>query len=299
MTLSDLIALIALLVVVGGGAITIILFVRNARAHQVAPRTTWIRLGITVITACLIVAVVLAVEGTIRNSDTGRTPVGDIFASSSPTPSATDTPVPTATPMPTATATATAVPTATPIPRPGTILYQTDWSKGFDGWGASKDWKTYNGMLVNDGTHSEDYCAREAIQPSLVPPYQPSTPDYSVEVQVQMVRGDGNCSNSFGIDARAVAGDRWTGYTGSVGPPGDGGAYISDFNNDLAHTGFDPGTAWHTYRFEVHGTNMKLFVDNGLILATSDAKYLTTPGQIGLWDMGIYLYLRSCVVKQL
>jgi hypothetical protein len=43
------------------------------------------------------------------------------------------TPPPTATPQPTNTPSA---------PQPDQLLYQADWSSGFNGWTASPDWKT-------------------------------------------------------------------------------------------------------------------------------------------------------------
>jgi hypothetical protein len=282
MTLSDLIALITLLFGVGGTAVGVYNYIRT---HDPAPKQIWISAGVAFVAICLVLAVVLAFLSATRNSIAGTAPIVDVFANKTPTSLATHTPDPTATLVPTA----TAAPTATPT---GSILYQADWSKGFDGWGASADWKFYNGMLINDGTNS--FC-NPGLSPTLVPPFQPTTPDYSIEIQVQIVRSTGSCYSGFGILVRGNS-DGSTGYTASYL---NGNVSIAGGNINQATASFGPGGGWHTYRFEVHGTSLKFFIDGGLAVATTDAVYLTTPGQIGIWDTGLYLNLRSCVVRQL
>lgn len=67
----------------------------------------------------------------------------------------TNAPAPTATPTSAPTPTATPIlptPTSTPPPRPGTVLYQADWSNGLNGWVGAPDWKAAYGMLVDDGS---------------------------------------------------------------------------------------------------------------------------------------------------
>jgi hypothetical protein len=77
--------------------------------------------------------------------------------------------VPTATSAPTG-------PTATSVPA-GTVLFQSDWSKGLDGWQASDGWTVRGGLLEMDGQDNR----------TLTIPYQPAVRDYAVEFQVQVV----------------------------------------------------------------------------------------------------------------
>ena len=82
---------------------------------------------------------------------------------------ATAVSVPTATGAPTG-------PTATPVPA-GTVLFQSDWSKGLDGWQASDGWTVRNGLLEMDGQDDR----------TLTIPYLPVALNYDVTFQVQVV----------------------------------------------------------------------------------------------------------------
>jgi hypothetical protein len=60
---------------------------------------------------------------------------------------------------------------------PGTVLFQSDWSKGLDGWQASDGWTVRDGLLEMDGQDNR----------TLTIPYQPATRNYDVEFQIQVV----------------------------------------------------------------------------------------------------------------
>jgi len=72
-------------------------------------------------------------------------------------------------------------PTATPVTwataSPGTVLFESDWSKGLAGWQASAGWSVRDGLLEMDGLD----------QRTLTIPYQPTVRDYAVEFQLQVV----------------------------------------------------------------------------------------------------------------
>jgi Putative zinc-finger len=76
----------------------------------------------------------------------------------------------------TAAATATSTPAFTTV-APGTVLFQSDWSKGLDGWGASDGWTVRDGMLEIDGQDNR----------TLTIPYKPTVRDYAVIYSVQVV----------------------------------------------------------------------------------------------------------------
>jgi hypothetical protein len=81
----------------------------------------------------------------------------------------------TAASVPTATS-APRGPTATPVPA-GTVLFQSDWSKGLDGWQASDGWTVRDGMLEMDGQDNR----------ALTIPYQPVARNYDVAFQIRVV----------------------------------------------------------------------------------------------------------------
>lgn len=190
------------------------------------------------------------------------------------TPTAISTPI--STPIP---ATSTPLPTATPAPHPGDILYQADWSKGPDGWGTPSGWNYLNGMLINDGTS-------DANQP-LWAPYEPSTPNYAVEAQIQVVgRPQPLDSTGFDIVAR-------TNYELLL----DYGCSACIYNNTQQNQigPFRYGScdsSWHTYRLEVNGNQVRAFIDGNLIAEGMDNHHLT-PGQVGIWCAGAQINVRS------
>jgi hypothetical protein len=104
-------------------------------------------------------------------------------------------PAPTATPQPTYTP--TPQPTNTPCAQPGQLLYQADWSGGFDGWMAAPDWKTVSGQLVDDGTNWDN--TQFAHAPRI--DHTACAANYAVEAEIQAVRAGNGCgfSNAFGL----------------------------------------------------------------------------------------------------
>jgi hypothetical protein len=82
---------------------------------------------------------------------------------------------------------------------------------------------------------------------------------------------------------------------------GDGGRNILSANGLTAGSCCaNPGSTWHTYRFDVNGPNLTFYIDGGVVASEQDATLLTTTGQIGLGNTtGHVLYIRSIVVKGL
>lgn len=278
MTLSDLIALIALLIVVGGAAIAIFNYVRGDERE---PRQVWSRVGVAFVAICLVLAIILAFQNATRNSVAGRTPIGDIFSSSTPTPPETNTPISTATTAPTA----TLIPTATPIPKPGTVLYSADWSQGMNGWTGAPEWKTTNGMLVSDGSN-ESYGDNGPSSTEVMAPYQPgAVNDYAVEVRMQYISVKSQILPSFGIVVRENPTQKGTGYYGAFGRASccdstlvafinlASGSYVSS-DDTLVKTPYFWDNKWHTYRLEVQSNKIRLLVDGNLATTITDNNYL-------------------------
>jgi hypothetical protein len=189
-----------------------------------------------------------------------------------PQPVAVPTAVPA--PPPQVPATPTPVPpTATPAPKPGDVLYRADWSGGLVGWVGSTDWKTVNGMLVNDGSNGGGNSL-------ILAPYQPTTPDYALETEIEWL-GSRQFISSFAVVARAND----VGNIGYRALSGDfKGAQILAVSERIGGADFDPGGQKpHTYRLEVRGNTLKLLIDGGVVLSVSDNRFLSA-GRVGLWS---------------
>lgn len=227
-----------------------------------------------------------------------------------PVPSNTPAP-PSATPLP---PTGTPVPTPTITPCPvGCVLYQADWSKGLNGWSASQGWKTVAGMLVNDGTNG-------AWGKWIAAPYHPGAQkidNYAVEAEIQVVRSSGGglaCDDyvSFGVVARARADRAIEAYWVGIGWDAPWGGWVPTAHisaNPLRRNfggcksaliepvGFAPRNTWQTYRAEVKGNEVALFVDDELIAETKSNTYLEG-GLVGLWSQRTELSVRSFKIIQ-
>jgi hypothetical protein len=153
-----------------------------------------------------------------------------------------------------------------------TLLYAADWSNGLNGWVGTSDWKVRNGILLDDGSYSPS----GPSGPTIVAPFQPATADYAVEVRIQFVKGC--CFDA--VTFRGSQGtDGWHRYKLTIL-----GGYIAISRDDgrmIAITPFDPGNSWHVYRVEAKGSQIKAFVDGGLVLEGNDSRYLS-PGQVGI-----------------
>jgi hypothetical protein len=201
------------------------------------------------------------------------------------------------------------VPQATPVteePVKGTgdVLYEADETGGFDAWTGSADWLHRDGQLVNDGS---------AIG-QILAPYQPTTSDYAVEAEIRLVRcanaGSGDLSGDdyrtpgyaggFGIEARI--GDLGSYWAGRICPSPDSfdssheGIWAADYESGvwetLASQEYSDDAEWHTYRMEVQGDVLRLFIDGELVVETGDVRYVDS-GQVGLWSGQTQISVRS------
>jgi hypothetical protein len=182
-------------------------------------------------------------------------------------------------------------PTPVPAPKPGDVLYQADWSKGLNGWVSGGHWAIANGMLVNTG----DGVA--------FPPYTPTSPDYAVEAEIQLLHPDcsrGECVGiggpAFGVLARAD-----TSATPGYGPGYGGGASMWVSNSAVIHSNdgfmraggskdfaskpYSPQFSWHTYRLDTQGNVLKLWVDGvPLLNGTDNGNLQNVAAGVFAWD---------------
>lgn len=271
MSITNFVALIASLVAIATGIAVALRYLR--RSDRDWRIVSGVCAGVVVV---LLVGMLLSRTTTIAVN--GQT---NLFGQSQPTfaPTQIPTPFPTYTPLPTD----TPLPTATPT-RPGTVLYQADWSQGLDGWVGGSQWKVLNGQLVNDGSDGE------CIQPTIVPPFQPSTPDYAVVMQAQTPR-TGGC---FSLDARVSSENNSViGYAAFVDLQ-TGEHDIRSQSGSILNETCCPGlsTNWHNFRLEVRGADVKFYIDGGLTVSYQDARWTDIAGQVGL-SGSMLLYVKS------
>lgn len=176
-------------------------------------------------------------------------------------------------PKPKATVTRTATPTNTPAPTatPSNILYETSFQDGMAGWsqGGTGKWSVDNGTLHFDGTGAS----------TLIAPVQVTTSDYAIEAKMQLVRE--GVTTDFSTDAVGLLfrangpedvsqlGEQPGIQAGYLGTPAGTTrlhlAIIGTVDNYPSFVknspDFVPGTDWHTYRIEVRGNNLSLYID--------------------------------------
>ena len=116
-------------------------------------------------------------------------------------------------------------------------------------------------------------------------PNEPGLFGYNYEFGI-VVRGDGS-SNGYEVGMANVS--RQVAPTGNTSPQGalialiqndntSGYVYGSGFSYSgaiLKNSKYQLDTAWHTYRVEVTGNDIKFFVDDGLLAETTDNTYLS------------------------
>jgi hypothetical protein len=158
------------------------------------------------------------------------------------------------------------------------VLYNiSDWSDGFTGWAAAGQWKTVDGMLVTDGT-SDSF----AVAPVDLTGY----PDYAIECEAQII--DPKAGTSVLLLARMING---VGYYG--GFDGAKSRMVAGYDSsELASVGFVLDSGWHTYRLEVRGDNIKVFLEQGELARATDNRALD-PGTVGIYCGNGQINVRS------
>jgi hypothetical protein len=167
---------------------------------------------------------------------------------------------------------------------------------------ASGSWSATDDTLVNTGS---DAVAERWLDLAKVPD---ST--YAIEAEMRVTGVLKTvCDQSFGLvggspDLSKVFG------AGLIFPcdSGQPQARLTDvtvwqdgYNADaaLGEAAYDPGDAWHTYRFEIHGDRLRLLVDG---VAVANGSPQVAPGwdnatqEAGIWSQGVALEVRRLAV---
>ncbi len=186
----------------------------------------------------------------------------------------------------------------TPSIAKGTVLYSANWSHGLDGWQGSKVWTTVGGQLVT----------RSLTTTSIIVPYRPTVANYAIETHIQIAQMLVNKHNGLILYANDEPGR--DGYQAQIyqlalrgagmDPPG----YIDVSTDRLIPSTFEPhdyqpGNRWHTYRIEVVGDQVTLFLDGTQISRSITQLNAISNGPIGLTSWGFDLRVSSFVITAL
>jgi hypothetical protein len=163
----------------------------------------------------------------------------------------------------------------------GTLLYEiTDWSNQMGNWAAIGQWKTVNKWLVADGSENST-----AVAPAVI-----GQSNYAVEADIQMIKP--KTYMTCYLKARMI---NDLGYLG--GYKGQGANYsayaIVGYGSDaIASPKIAMDTAWHKYRLEVDGNDIRLLIDGAIVAQGIDNLQLS-PGTVGIYCAGGQINVKS------
>lgn len=188
------------------------------------------------------------------------------------------------------------IPTPTLAPTPSPTIVTTGvicQANGWQGWALSSDWKTVdnNTLLVDDGSHISNLEGPTAIPPCTVPN---SVQNFAIEATITSPQP--NSDTHFGMTVCGSTTDSgWQGYEGIFAFEYYGDHHVQIWVNTdkQAEATFDPGTASHTYRLEVKGNVITMFVDGAQIAQATDNKFITCGRQVGLLSSLVVLHVSS------
>ena len=199
-------------------------------------------------------------------------------------PEATEPPeTTTTTVVPGTTTTVTEPPTTEPPttteeePAPKVLYAIDEWIEGTQDWAAAGQWDTVDGMLVADGT-SDSF----AIAPTDLAGH----PDYVVECEIQILDPDDDISVM--LTARMINGTGyWAGFGGI-----DDQLVIGYDEESLVSLPFVLDDRWHTYRLEVRGNQIRLFLGQAEVLRVTD-NHTVDPGTVAIYCANCQINVRS------
>ncbi len=167
---------------------------------------------------------------------------------------------------------------------------------------ASGSWAATETGLVNEGSNA---VAEEWLRLATV-----SNPDFALEAEVRVDSVLATvCDQSFGLAGGSPSAGSVFG-AGVIFPcAGDSPrarftnatTWQDGYNADslIAEAPFDPGDAWHTYRFELANGAMRLLVDGEEVLSGSSDPAIDPAAsdvETGIWSQGIGLEVRRVTI---
>ncbi len=206
------------------------------------------------------------------------------------TPEPTETPEPTATEEPTAEPTATVEPTepdatatespSPPQPAPGELVYESNLQDNPDEWDLNDSWQIEGDALVSSGS---------GLRTLVAPVTDIATANYAVEATLTFTELE-ECDGVSGLFGRGSdqsdnGEDFIAGYVGAACLDGWSILAIPDDSpdaNELANGDLTLNDQPHTYRLEIAGERIRLFIDGNFAGETTDNLY-NDAGSVGLY----------------
>lgn len=154
-------------------------------------------------------------------------------------------------------------PTATASVPAGTLLYQSDWSKGLKEWEATH-WSIQQGVAQSDLSTNN----------ALTVPYTPSVSNYAVEFRFQIVSVPKNGGHFFLRAQKSTGKDGYVAGILNLLSPAPHSGFSNpeiqimldpseDMDQPAQPSDYRPGTIWHTFSVEVRGAEVD-FITDGL-----------------------------------
>jgi hypothetical protein len=170
---------------------------------------------------------------------------------------------------------------------------------------AAAPWTVSGDSLVNDGAN--------AIAQRWLTLTPASSANIALEAEIRVTNVLSSvCDQSFGIAAGSPAAGLVFG--GGVIFPCSGGKAEARLSNVtqwesgynlapvIAEHAYDPGSDWHTYRFELRGKELRLVVDGiGIVSGDVDPSIDPTASDVeaGLWSQGVGIEVKRVTVSPL
>jgi hypothetical protein len=196
------------------------------------------------------------------------------------------------TPRPTPTVSTPTQPASSPTPAPGTVLYTANWSHGLGNWHASPAWSIVQGQLQ----------VNSISETTITVPYTPTTPNYAIEVRVQLIQVLKKADNQFFVvDQPNSQSDGFdAGFLSLYQPsnlpaPNFYAGFIQviaknlNANAGIQQIDYVPGYRMHTYRVEVSGDQATLSVDGSIVSRSTSLENTFSTGPIVLDSSGLLL----------
>ncbi|HLG75829.1 MAG TPA: family 16 glycoside hydrolase [Ktedonobacteraceae bacterium] len=189
-------------------------------------------------------------------------------------------------------ATATTQPTSNSRP-PGTMLYQADWTQGFDGWRNTNGWKIADGTLESDASNTY----------IITVPYMPAVSAYTIEFRLRVAHVPTDGGNFLLIAQKQSHNDGYSAGVLDLRGPGIHATGVHpqceadiDPSDDAAgYDGHDyePGNNWHTYRVAVKNRMVDLYIDNLLNSRNSSTATELSHGPLQIQSGAVAVQINS------
>ncbi|HET9111292.1 MAG TPA: hypothetical protein VFN78_10745 [Ktedonobacterales bacterium] len=188
---------------------------------------------------------------------------------------------------------ATPAPTATSAPK---ILYQADFTNRASEWKLPPHWSIVNGALQNDG--------RSSAVIELPIPYQVTTPNYTLSMQILTLAANGpGVNDEYGFLGKSLSGKLlYTAALTEVEHTLHSYALVYPANPDTSNNNnfgtydFTPGRQTRPYQVQVEGPFISFLAGGSLIGTPVKSADQLAPVQLVFVDQSMQLVIQSVMI---